>query len=174
MEASVERSVRMRNARMVAMLVLILIGCRAASAQPRREFGVGLMVGEPTGLSFKSWLNGSRAIAGGLAWSFSENDSLHVHADYLVHRFDILGAQDAPGRVPLYCGLGGRLKLREEHDGRGRNDNDDIVGLRIPLGIAYLFADAPLDAFAEIVPVLDLVPDIDFDLNAAVGVRFYF
>ena len=99
------------------------------------------------------------------------NDSLHLHADYLTHRLDFLADRDEKGQLPLYFGLGARLKLKGDQ-GKSRND-DAQLGVRVPLGISYLFEEAPFDLFAEIVPVLDLLPDVDLDLNAAVGTRFY-
>jgi hypothetical protein len=61
-----------------------------------------------------------------------------------------------------------------DDDGRGRNENDAMFGIRVPVGITYLFDDYPLDLFFELVPVLDLSPDVDLDINAALGLRFYF
>lgn len=145
-----------------------------ARAQGNDGFGLGVIVGEPTGLSLKWWLGNDQAIDGGVAWSFSENDSLHLHADYLWHRFDLFKIPPKAGKLPLYFGVGGRLKLEEDNGGKGDNDHDDLLGVRIPVGVAFLFADAPVDIFAEIVPVLDLIPDTDLDLNAAIGARFYF
>ncbi|MBP2681688.1 MAG: hypothetical protein H6Q78_1551, partial [Candidatus Krumholzibacteriota bacterium] len=45
---------------------------------------------------------------------------------------------------------------------------------RVPVGLTYIFDGAPLDIFFEIVPILDLIPDTEFDANAAIGIRFYF
>ena len=70
------------------------------------------------------------------------------------------------GELPVYFGLGGRVVFREKHD--------DKVGIRFPLGINYIFDNAPFDAFLEIVPILDLTPDTDFDLEAAIGIRYFF
>ncbi len=56
------------------------------------------------------------------------------------------------------------LKFKDD-DGRGRNENDAMFGIRFPLGITYLFEDAPLDLFFELVPVLDLSPDVDLDMS---------
>ncbi len=143
-------------------------------AQAKQDFGVGIILGEPTGLTIKRWVSGTHAVDAGLAWSFTENASFHLHADYLVHSFDLVDGDDVHGWLPWYFGLGARIKLQEENDGKGRNDEDDLVGIRVPLGVAYMFADSPIDIFAEIVPILDLVPATDFDLNAAIGARFYF
>lgn len=138
-------------------------------------FGVGISVGEPTGLSFKGWLNNTRAIDAGLAWSFSENDSLQLHADYLIHDFNMLRPTDLEGRMAVYYGLGARIKLSEnDNNNRGRNRDDTLVGIRIPVGVTYHFPRSPVDLFGEFVPVLDLAPDTDFDLNLAIGARLYF
>ena len=164
----------MKKTNVITVLAVAMVLCGIANAAPRDGMGIGVIVGEPTGISLKKWIGDDRALDAGIAWSFSENDSLHLHADYLFHRFDLMSGPEVKGQLPLYFGIGARVKLKEENNGRGRNDGDALVGVRVPLGISYLFADAPFDLFAEIVPVLDVAPDTDFDLNAAIGARFYF
>jgi hypothetical protein len=149
--------------------IVTLILTLSANAFAQDKFGLGLILGEPTGLSLKYWFDTERAIDGAVAWSYSENDSLQLHADYLIHNYDVFDTKE----LPFYCGLGARLKFKED-DGRGRNEHHDIFGIRIPLGVTYVFDEAPVDLFFEIVPVLDLAPDIELDLNAAVGLRIYF
>lgn len=126
-------------------------------------FGIGVMLGSPTGISAKKWLSRRTAIDGGAAWSLGKNPGLHLHADYLVHRSDLEGLVD--GRSYAYYGIGGRIKLENE---------DPLLGVRIPLGVTYLFPDAPFDAFFEVVPVFDVMPRTRFDLNLSIGMRFYF
>lgn len=159
-----------------ALILLLLSGVSGAAMAGQGEgTGLGIILGEPTGLSIKKWTGTGQAIDFGIAWSFSENNSFHFHADYLIHSFDILETDGSEGKIPVYFGLGGRLKLSEdEDDGKGRNNEDSLIGIRIPFGISYLFRDAPVDIFMEIVPVLDIAPDTEFDLNGAIGARFYF
>ena len=152
----------------ITMISLFLLAL-SANAFAQDRFGLGLIVGEPTGMSFKYWFDRERAIDGAAAWSYSENDSLQPHADYLIHNYDVFDTRE----LPFYCGLGARLKFKED-DGRGRNEHHDLFGIRIPLGVTYVFNEAPVDLFFEVVPVLDLAPDVDLDLNAAVGLRIYF
>ncbi len=163
---------KLLSAVIISLLFLTVSG--AATAGPRDGTGVGIILGEPTGLSVKKWTGATQAIDFGVAWSFSENNSFHFHTDYLIHSFDILKTDDPGVKIPVYFGLGGRLKLSEEGDEKGRNDEDSLIGIRIPFGVSYLFRDAPLDIFMEIVPVLDIAPDTEFDLNGAIGARFYF
>lgn len=122
--------------------------------------GIGVMLGEPTGISLKIWNNERTAIDAGLAWSFSGRDAVHLHADYLLHKWlDI-----EKGNLVFYYGFGGRIAFSE----------DPFIGARIPLGLNYLIPESPLELFAEVVPILDILPDTEFDANGAVGLRFYF
>jgi len=155
-------------------LIFIILAFGIAEAQTGKGFGVGVIVGEPTGLTFKTWLSPTKAIDAAAAWSFSENPSFQFHMDYLLHSYFIKEPAESKGSLPVDFGLGFRLKLKGDKDGDGLNDDKTMVGVRIPFGISYLFADAPLDIFGEVVPVLDLVPDTQFDINAAFGLRLYF
>ncbi|HXE97588.1 MAG TPA: DUF3996 domain-containing protein [Dongiaceae bacterium] len=158
----------------VAAIVMVMMLMIVSGARAEDGLGVGIIAGEPTGISVKKWLSRDTAIDAAAAWSFSENDSFQLHADYLIHNFGVLKTAGIDGRLPLYFGIGGRLKLQNNGNNNRRNDHDALLGVRIPFGIAYMFAKAPVDIFAEIVPILDLVPATDLDINGAIGVRFYF
>lgn len=152
-------------------IIVLLLGVVSASAgaQEPDMFGLGVMLGEPTGLSVKYWLDERTAIDGALAWSFSENDSLQIHSDYLIHDHELSNSRE----WSVYYGLGARLQFKDS-DGSGRNSSHSIFGLRVPLGVSYLFPDEPMDLFFEVVPILDLSPEVELDLAAAAGLRFYF
>lgn len=142
-------------------LVITLFLTAGAFAQ-NGGFGLGIIVGEPTGLAGKYYLSESHAIDGAVAWSFKKDAALHIHADYLYHDNTFFNVKQ--GRLPVYVGIGGRIKLQDK----------SRIGVRIPVGMAYEFAKAPVDVFVEIVPLLDLVPDTQFDFNGAIGVRYFF
>ena len=72
----------MRKQVWVWVLVILLLPLPSIS-QPKRDFGLGVILGEPTGLSFKAWTGGSTAIAGAAAWSFGNTDAFQLHVDYL-------------------------------------------------------------------------------------------
>jgi len=154
------------------MILAGLFGLMATSAFAQDKFGLGLIVGEPTGLSVKYWLDDKQAVDGAVAWSFWDDDGLSLHADYLWHNYEFLNVGETDGKVPLYFGGGTRLKFRH-NEGRHHDDNDLVFGLRAPVGISYIFNGKPLDLFAEIAPILDLAPDVDLAFSIAVGVRYY-
>lgn len=145
---------------MLFVLMAVLF-CGTAQAQ-ESGFGLGVILGEPTGISGKLWTGTGKAIDGAVAWSFRDKSSLHLHADYLFHNFNLFKVKK--GKLLLYYGIGGRIKF----------EDDSKVGVRVPVGINYLIAKAPLDVFFEIVPLLELAPDTEFGFNAAIGVRYFF
>jgi hypothetical protein len=147
----------------LSILILINISIKAQDA----GFGAGIIVGEPTGFAFKDWISPVSAIDAGLGWSFVDNGSTHIHVDYLYHNFNIIKTTES--KVPIYFGVGGRLKFRNED-----RVADNRFGVRVPVGIAYLFRTVPVDVFLEIVPVMDLSPETKLSFNSAFGVRYYF
>ena len=156
-------------------LLIVFLFCglsfnSAKAQQTEHDIGLGLMAGEPTGLSFKAWTSEINAIDAGLAWSLSGRDAIQLHADYLWHNFDIFGNDVNEGQLPVYYGIGGRLII---YDDAGADANA-VFGVRIPLGINYLFEDEPFGLFFEVAPIINLIPDTDFDADAAVGARYYF
>ncbi len=133
-------------------------------AQPGTEnggnFGFGIMVGEPTGVSIKSWNSRFSAFDVGAAWSLSDNQALHLHADFLMHSW----FSENDDRLAFYYGIGGRVIFAD----------DPNLGVRIPLGLNYVFKTFPFDLFVEAVPILDFTPDTKLAGNGAVGIRYYF
>jgi hypothetical protein len=126
--------------------------------------GLGIILGEPTGISFKTWISGRSAIDASLAWSFYAG-SYHFHADYLWHNFLLFKLKEGKGKLPLYMGVGGRIKV---------SGNELLMGVRVPIGLVYIFPGNRFDIFLEAVPILNLVPGTGFDLNAGAGVRCFF
>ena len=157
----------------IALTCATMTGLTAAASM--EGVGLGAIIGEPTGITLKKWVNETQAFDAAAGWSFSDYDSFHFHADYLFHNFEVFDLSGNPnaGRLPLYAGIGGRIKLRDHHDHPHHDHDHDRLGIRVPLGIAYLMHENPIEFFAELVPVLDVAPDTDFDLNIAAGVRFY-
>ncbi|MGH2570945.1 MAG: hypothetical protein ACRDGR_06950 [bacterium] len=149
--------------RLTAVWIGVLGGlvCTAAAAQS--SVGVGIVVGDPTGLSVKFRLSRVNALDTALAWSLSDDNDLHVRADYIWHKYDVISVKK--GRLPLFFGVGGRIEFREV--------SDDRVGIRFPVGLDYYFSGAPFDVFVELAPVLDVAPDTDFDIEGAIGGRFW-
>lgn len=153
----------MSTSKILLCLSMIIIFLASSSLEAQvKGLGVGVILGEPTGVSLKKWVNNKHAIDGALAWSFGDNDAFHIHADYLFHNRRSL--QVDRSTIPFYYGIGFRLKFEDESK----------FGVRFPLGVTLFIVEAPIDLFFEIVPILNLAPSTDLDFNAAIGARYYF
>jgi hypothetical protein len=150
---------------MVRSILLIFLACllACASAQAQDEgFGLGLILGEPTGISGKLWMEDNKAFAGAIAWSFEDETAVHLHTDLLFHSGNVVRVEMS--KLLGYYGIGGRIKF----------ENKTKLGIRVPLGFNYIPTKTPVDVFLEIVPLLDLAPSTKFNLNAAIGIRYFF
>ena len=127
-------------------------------------FDAGIIAGDPTGLSIKGWLNDTQAFDMAASWSSGNRDKRYFHVDYLRHDYTLTNVKN--GSLPVYYGLGVRVFDEENRDTK--------AGIRIPIGLDYLLDKLPLSLFVEIVPRLDLTPDTDLAVDAAVGIRYRF
>lgn len=166
----------------VLALLVTLGSASAAFAQGAGPFGLGLVLGEPSGLTGKYWMDGAQAVQGHLAFSLDEHDRgrdyVVVIADYLYH-IDVFNMRSSSVDLPIYVGIGGKVSIRtgddrwcQEH--HNSCDSDLGVGVRIPIGLDLLLRKAPLEFFLEIVPGLRVIPSTDGDVDAGLGARYYF
>ena len=144
--------------------VLALSTMAHATERPGRA-GLGIMLGEPTGLSGKLFFNNRNAVDAGLSFSFLE-ERFRVHSDYLIHT-------SGPDNWSPYFGVGGELYIKNEDDKKDEK-TDDRIGVRVPVGIAYQSARHSVDVFFEIVPGMSILPETRLIIGGAIGARYYF
>jgi len=133
--------------------------------------GVGIILGEPTGITAKLYLKDDQAIQAAIGSAFI-GGGLQVHADYVFHPYIL---QTRPSFVlPVYIGPGVRLIDYSN----GRDDSSFAVGARLVGGLLFDFKDVPLDTFVEVAGVLEYEfkdgRGAAIRLNAGAGVRYYF
>jgi hypothetical protein len=151
---------------------------QAKSFQANKTFGLGIMFGNPTGLSGKYYLGADTALDFGVGAYYGYGRyyrrGLHIHGDFLWH--PVVLASPDPFELPLYFGVGVRILEHDRFFGDGRYRRTH-VGIRGPIGILMDFNRVPIDIFFELALVLDFITGDRysyFDLNAAVGFRYYF
>src|SRR5699024_397621 len=97
------------------------------------NFGVGVMFGEPTGVTIKLWRNERSAFNIGTAWSLAQRtEALHIHTDYLLHSWF---SDTNEEHLAFYYGIGGRAIFADEPK----------AGVRVPVGLNYIFRAIPFD-----------------------------
>ncbi|MEW6652973.1 MAG: hypothetical protein AB1394_05820 [Bacteroidota bacterium] len=145
-------------------VLLVSFGTAGSVKSQVSGYGFGIILGEPTGLSAKYWLDGRKALNFGLAYSFVTNaNALALHCDYVIHNNNLF---DTKVTLPVYYGFGARIRA-------GNNDNSSL-GARGVVGILYQFTNAHVDAFAEAAPVFNLFPKTTLHIDIAIGARYFF
>jgi len=157
------------------IIALCLFFVVQRSVAQQRTFGLGVILGEPTGVSAKLWTSSVNAFDFGLGWSiggdrignyngtYDGGSRVHFHMDYLWHTFDAFNSTE---RLPLYYGIGGRI-----NSGAGYDASAAVRGV---FGIAWLPHNTAMDVFFELVPSLQLTSSMLFGLDAGIGARYFF
>jgi hypothetical protein len=155
------------------VLFLMIIITKPIEAQDH-GFGLGIVLGEPTGLSAKLWTSNNNAFDFGLGLGlggdrikykgvYENSGRLHFHMDYLWHSFNAISSTE---KFPLYYGIGGRFNTSGGYD--------DSFGVRGVFGIAWFPRATPIDVFFELVPVFQVTPLTGFGIDAGLGIRYFF
>lgn len=150
----------------------------ARAEGPGGDFGLGLIIGSPTGVSGKFYFDEQTAIDFAVGAALVGGSGVHAHADFLWHPWVLV--RESSFNLGVFLGVGARV-LSHNRNNRG----DDIhIGARGPIGIVFDFnkGGVPLDAFVEVAAVLDIITSTDgndedtvgFTLNGGIGARYYF
>jgi hypothetical protein len=171
----------MRIALAITMLLGLASSALADDDVPKGEagrpadkgaFGVGLMLGEPTGITAKLYLADDRAIDFALGGDLAAS-GYEFHADYLFHPW-ILQQRDS-FVLPVYLGPGFRLI---DYNGGAAASSHVAFGARAEVGILFDFKNVPLDTFIEIAGIFqyDFGAGKGFGVGGAAdaGIRYYF
>jgi len=145
----------------------------AGSGRAGNDFGLGFVLGNPSGLSAKIPSGPSNSINLILGYDangrWNDNNAnccgdgrLYLGGDYVWYNYNLIHV--AQGRLPFYYGPGAWASIA----------NNSSFGLRIALGLEYQFANAPFDIFLEIGPGIRIMPNTNGVVSAGLGGRFFF
>jgi hypothetical protein len=154
------------------VVAAVAVAILAAAARPARaDIGVGLFVGQPTGLDVKLGLQRKTALDIVVGWDdFDDDRSGYAHFTFLVN---LANARGSSVLIPFRLGVGGAIM--ED----GGDFGDDInVGVRAPFEIGIRFRRTPLEVYGEVALVLVLIDENNnrdnVDADGGVGLRVYF
>jgi len=147
----------------LGVIVMCVSVFAIADAQPGK-FGIGVVVGAPTGLSVKYWSTSREALQGYAGGGFG---GVALGVDYLFHSNAFDNAN-----MPFYYGPG--AFIGSASIGGPRYDRNSLgLGFRFMFGADYLFPRDPFDIAFEVGPALVLSPVVGLGLEAGLAFRFY-
>jgi hypothetical protein len=175
----------------IALATLALAATAEARPRPQgfggkrfeanKQFGLGLELGAPFGVTGKYFYSEDKAFDFGVGdiYNYYDYRGLYIYGDHLWHPA-VLASADA-FELPFYIGVGGSFFHWDDLRGPVDRHGDALV-FRVPVGIAFDFNNVPLDVFVQLVPSLPLffnTPDgydrtLFFFIDGSVGIRYWF
>jgi hypothetical protein len=145
-------------------LIFILFFILAAPVWAKwKERHLGVVLGNPTGISGKLMKNSLKGIDGVVGFSIGRHTEVSIHSDYLFYSPEFIYLQETYP-VDLYYGIGGRMEF-----------SDTIqLGPRLPLGLQYNYSEKNAELFVEIAPIVDLLGTFGLEVNLSLGARYQF
>jgi hypothetical protein len=148
-----------------------------------KDFGLGFAIGSPTSIVAKYFVGAGNAFDAGLGfWRLGRRcngpgddrvcrdggfERLTLNMDYLWQEQIIAGRG---AKLDWHIGGGGRVWLWDDYAGE-----DFALAARMPVGLDVTFPKPDfIEVFLELAPALYIVPGLDLDIEAFLGVRFYF
>lgn len=140
------------------------------------QYGLGLAIGEPTGITFQlAPANETMAMNGLAAYSFNK---------WLQFSFDFVFQQPRgwsrffkkkDGTIDSYLGVGVIAAFNQKDPPANQKSQDDFIfGLRLPVGIETLTQSKKFQLYAEIAPGVQFINEFDLLIQFGVGFRYIF
>jgi hypothetical protein len=160
---------------MLPLLALCLTQAEATEIGSGRAFGLGIQLGEPSGLTGKFYLGGRRnaidfAIGAYYADNGPWNDAIYAQAAYHWHLTELAHGNGVS--IPFRVGIGGFFT--SGYYRWSDRDYDVVLGARVPIGLDFDLDAAPVQFYAEIGFQLTVAPPFRVGGDGAIGVRYYF
>ena len=151
---------RVRLASTAALLLLLAPAARA-------EFGIGLNLGDPTGINLRVGKNQTLEATAG--WDLKkEGTNLVLLGNVLYHGSSVLSSPPLMAVVP-YAGAGLGFWM---WDSKNNDDDDAGVWMQVPLGLDFRFR-IPVEVTLHIDPGIDIVPKTSACIHWGLGIRYW-
>ena len=160
--------------------LLLFVSLLAATITPQDSvaskpgpLGVGVVLGDPSGISMKLSLDPQHALQLHAGFEVEKFDRARISSalDYLFYFRDLTMVAKHKGKVKVnlnpYAGVGGSIQISE-------GSTPIRLGARAPLGLAFLFSPGNLEIFAEIALGIHIFPSTTALIDGGIGGRWFF
>jgi hypothetical protein len=150
--------------RKLAFALLVLFALRAPARA--EAIGIGLFLGEPSGLDIKVGLGAKSSVDIVIGQNtYKDGRTDYAHVTWLLTPFVARGRSVL---VPFRIGIGAAAI--------GVVDDNAHAAVRVPFELGFRFRRTPLEIYGEIAIKGTFYEDplMDFDVDGGVGIRFYF
>ncbi len=132
----------------------------------KKNLGVGIILGSPTGLSANYYTSSSTSIDVALSFSLGQKMILHINKLWLYNR-----GLNLDGFVAdWFWGVGGRLKNINDNS----NNPETQMGPRVVIGLNKFITKIPIQLFGELALTMNIIPETTASFDFGIGARYYF
>lgn len=137
-----------------------------------KSWGLGAVLGDPTGLSANYFFNETRTLHSVLAYDIDGDDDLFLAGHYTFRRPNDIRLDQL--KLGWFYGAGAQLEYHDhDHNHRGHDHDDDLdIGPSGTLGAYHEFANIPLELFVKSNLTLYVLDDTDLDLDVMLGLHY--
>ena len=151
---------RTLTAALLIISAFLLLDQPASAQRAPGDIGLGLEIGEPSGITLFVYSPPGPSWDFLAAWDIDDFFFLNLHAVFERH----LGARND---LHFFFGPGGFIGVRDRGD-----DDDVVIGISGTFGLGFLIER--FEIYGRVTPRLSVVPDTDGDVGAGVGFRYFF
>jgi hypothetical protein len=155
--------------RIVIPLIFLIFALPICAMPTKGTVAGGIILGEPTGLSAKSYVTSTQAFDAALSYSL-RTDSVWIHSNYLYHS-ESLSKSVEGGRWVPYGGLGGLLYLSKNKE---KQSSRVLIAARLPGGLMFYPTESSFEFFAELGLIVGVLPATEVSMSGGVGTRYVF
>ncbi len=148
---------------MKILIITIVIFFTISLSAKEIKYSLGVIIGEPTGISALADLPGDKDLDLAVAWSLGDKTKFIISSDYLWNKPKLLEIDKV--KLDVYYGVGARVQFAS---------SQSYLGPRVPIGIKYLFEKAKIEAFSEAAMIFNVIPSTSVDFNIGIGARYFF
>lgn len=135
-----------------------------------KTWGLGAVIGSPTGLSANYFLSEARTIHTTLAYDLSGDDDFQVASHYQWRNNNLSFEKIKLG---WFYGLGARLAFKD-HEHKHDHDENLELGPSGTIGLFHEFQEVPLEVFLKGNLTVNIIEDTDVDADVMLGLHYNF
>ena len=140
-----------------------------------KTWGLGAVIGAPTGLSANYFLSESRTVHTTLAYDLSGDDDFQIASHY-QWRMNNLNFEAI--KLGWFYGVGARLAFKDHDHNHKNHDHDDHEELELgpsgTIGLFHEFTEVPLEVFLKGNLTVNIIENTDVDADVMLGLHYNF
>ncbi|MEQ9503094.1 MAG: hypothetical protein RIT81_39855 [Deltaproteobacteria bacterium] len=146
----------------VALLTTLV--CAPTSTPP--DLAVGLLVGEPNGLTLAAPVLETFRVHAAAGLSADPDRDALATFDFTYDMSEIIGRVFGTGWMSVWFGLGVRYAASDV------DASEDAFGMRVPFGVSYFDDATGVEVFGSVAYGVVFIPERDASGEVAFGLRF--